>query len=475
MAKLVTKFKYLKPARKKKGSFARYIATREGVEKIDDSQKNEPATEKQRQLIEKIITDYPDVKGLLEYEDYMIKPTVGNASELIFRGFEESAVSILDSKTYADYIATRPRAQRFGSHGLFSDEGKAVNLRKVSDELNLHDGNVWTAIISLRREDAERLGYDNGERWRDMLRTQTQEFSEQFGIPMDKLRWFAAFHNEGHHPHVHLIVYSTDKTLGFLSKDGVLKLRSSFGREIFEQDLLSIYKDQTTYRDKLRKESSELIAEVVGRINKGNYDNPVLESKLVELSKALSAMNGKKVYGFLSSGTKALVDEIVDELASDERIAELYEIWYRDKDLVRSTYTDESSERVPLSKNTVFKPILNAVIREALNISEEIYGSNSELKYESDKPISQSEDEEYERFCEYLPLDYSNPIISQRVYNTSTGKMPHVALSAFRLILYLSRMFQKQMEEERSREGMVDKKLRRIIEDKREAHGLKHG
>ena len=187
MAKLVTKFKYLKPERKEKGGFARYIATREGVEKIDDSRKNEPATGKQRQFIEKITADYPEVKELLEYEDYTAKPTVENAFELISRAVEQTADSVLDSKTYADYIATRPRAQRFGRHGLFSDEGITVNLRKVSEELNQHEGNVWTAIISLRREDAERLGYDSGERWRDMLRAHAQEFSNQLHIPFSVL------------------------------------------------------------------------------------------------------------------------------------------------------------------------------------------------------------------------------------------------------------------------------------------------
>ena len=188
MAKLVTKFKYLKPGKKKKGGYARYIATREGVEKIDDSQIHEPATEKQQQLIEKIVADNPEVTAMLEYEDYTSKPTVGNASELISRALEDIADSVLDEKTYADYIATRPRAQRFGAHGLFTDDGKPVNLREVSRELNQHEGNVWTAIISLRREDAERLDYNSGERWRDLLRSHSHEFSEQLHIPIPDRR-----------------------------------------------------------------------------------------------------------------------------------------------------------------------------------------------------------------------------------------------------------------------------------------------
>lgn len=412
MAKLVTKFKYLKPGKKKKGGYARYIATREGVEKIDDSQKNEPATEKQQQFITKITVDYPEVKELLEYEDYTLKPTVENASELISRAMEQVADDILDSKTYADYIATRPRVQRFGAHGLFTDDGKPVNLRKVSHELNLHEGNVWTAIISLRREDAERLGYDSGERWRDMLRAHAQEFSEQFHIPMENLRWFAAFHNESYHPHVHMIIYSTDTSAGYLSKNNVNNLRSSLGKEIFAQDLVCKYKEQTAHRDSLRTESRELAASIIAQINQGNYDNPVLETKLLELSKILSKTGGKKVYGYLNAETKALVDEIVDELAGDERLSQLYELWYQDKDFIRSTYTDEPAERVPLSQNEEFKPIRNAVIREAINISEDRFTVEDEEEVAvygaepTNIPLDESDEEELPqpRFSEFERL-----------------------------------------------------------------------
>ena len=413
MAKLVTKFKYLKPGKKKKGGYARYIATREGVEKIDDSQIYEPATEKQKQLIEKIVADNPEVTAMLEYEDnYTSKPTVGNASELISRALEDIADSVLDSKTYADYIATRPRAQRFGRHGLFSDEGITINLRKVSEEMNQHEGNVWTAIISLRREDAERLGYDSGERWRDMLRAHAQEFSNQLHIPLDNLRWFAAFHNEGHHPHVHMILYSTDKSYGYLSKEGVQNLRSTLGKEIFAQDLITKYQEQTAHRDSLRSESKELVANIIAQINEGKFDNPVLESKLLVLSKILSETGGRKVYGYLDADTKALVNEIVDELASDERLSQLYELWYQDKDFIHSTYTDEPAERVPLSQNEEFKSIRNAVIREALNISEDRFTVEDEEEVAESEaepiniPLDDGEEEEIPppRFSEFERL-----------------------------------------------------------------------
>ena len=398
MAKLVTKFKYLKPNPEKGlGGYAKYIATREGVEKIDDSQVYDPATQKQRQLIEKITADYPETKELLEYEDYTMKPTVGYASEFITRAIEVCSDSILDSKTYADYIATRPRAQKFGSHGLFTDDGKPVKISKVSRELNLHDGNVWTVIVSLRRDDAERLGYSSGESWRELLRSMCQDFSNQFHIPLDDLRWYAAFHDEGHHPHVHMIVYSANKSEGFLSQEGVQNLRSAFGRKIFAHDLMTVYREQTTHRDTLRSEGKEYLAEIVAQINDGSYDNPVLEQKLLELSRALSQTKGKKVYGFLDAETKELVNEIVDELAGDERLSQLYDLWYQDKDWIQSTYTDEPAERVPLSQNEAFKPIRNAVIREALNISEERFTVEDEdetAMTENVLPEDDSEDTE---------------------------------------------------------------------------------
>ena len=197
MPRLITKFKYMKPgsAGRSAGGYARYIATREGVEKIDDSQRHTPATFKQQELILRILRDFPEAEDSHEYRDYRREKTMGNASEFITRTLEENMDLIADSKTYADYIATRPRAERFGSHGLFTDDGVQVQLSKVSQELNEYTGHVYTTILSLRREDAVRLGFDNGSRWRDFLRSQTQTISENLKIPMDHLRWYAAFHN----------------------------------------------------------------------------------------------------------------------------------------------------------------------------------------------------------------------------------------------------------------------------------------
>lgn len=399
MAKLITKFKYLKPnVQLSVGGYAKYIATREGVDKIDESFKLTSVSVKQQQFIQKILKDFPDSKDSLEYEDYIKNPTVGNASEFITRTMEDNAYEVKQTKTYADYIATRPGAQKFGTHGLFTDDGVQVKLNEVSENLNQYGGNVWTVIISLRREDAERLGFNTGERWRDMLRSQTSLISENFHVPMQNLKWYAAFHNESHHPHVHLMVYSAEEKQAYLSKQGVMKLRSSFAKDIFAQDLLCIYEKQTEYRDELKGNIHEIVAEIISKINSGVYDNPKLEEMLLNLANRLTKTSGKKVYGYLKSDVKAIIDSIVDEIASDERISALYDLWYEQRESVIKTYTDALPKRVSLSQNKEFKSIKNAVMQEAMNIvTNRIitadYEENTNEKSESDFEPSDEETE----------------------------------------------------------------------------------
>lgn len=372
MAKLVTKFKYLKPygrdGKRNRGGYAKYIATREGVEKIDDSRKHAPATMSQKELIGKILKNFPDSRQMLEYEDYMGQPTIGNASEFITRALEDNAAYIMGKKTYADYIATRPRVERFGSHGLFTDAGVEVNLSRVSEDLNKHSGNVWTVIISLRREDAERLGYNNGSRWRDMLRTQTEALAANLKIPMENLKWFAAFHNESHHPHVHLLAYSVIENEGYLTPKGVSNLRSAFARDIFAQDLLCIYEKQTMHRNTLKENSRKIMEETLKALEHGSGGNPRMEELLVTLNERLSRTSGKKVYGYLKADVKDIVDAITEELAEDERIKTLYNLWYKQKEAVIQTYTQELPKRIPLAENKEFKSIKNMIIQEAMQL-----------------------------------------------------------------------------------------------------------
>ena len=408
MAKLITKFKYLKPsARQSVGGYAKYIATREGVEKVDDTFKTDPPTEKQKKLIAKILHDFPDSSSMLEYEDYLNEPTLGNASEFITRALEDNAHDALDTKTYADYIATRPRAERFGSHGLFTDDGVRVKLEDVSRELNEYEGNVWTVIISLRREDAERLGFNSGERWRDMLRTQTETIAKNFKIPVEDLKWYAAFHNESHHPHVHLMVYSSEQTKPYLTQKGIMNLRSAFAKDVFADDLLSIYEKQTEHRNVLRAQSRDVIAEIVSRINSGAYDNPALEYKLLDLADRLSKTSGKKQYGYLKADVKAIVNGIVSDLASDERISSLYDLWYEQREEVIRTYTEELPERILLVDNPEFKSIKNMVIQEAPNISaDRVIADEQDEQAEVNAETSEPETDEVEE-QEYAPAPRS--------------------------------------------------------------------
>lgn len=434
MARLVTKFKYLKPNRKvSAGGYAKYIATREGVEKIDDTKKFAPATTKQKNLIEKILKDFPDSKDMFEYVDYLEKQNVGSASDFISRVMEDYAYEISGRKAYADYIATRPRAERFGSHGLFTDDGVQVQLSKVTEELDKHKGNIWTAIISIRREDAERLGFNTGTRWRDMLRTQTEALAKNLKIPMENLRWYAAFHNESHHPHVHLIAYSTVENEGYLTQKGVENLRSSFAKDIFQQDLLCIYERQTEHRDKLRAEARDIVEDLVSKINSEIYISASIQNKLLELADRLSKTKGKKVYGYLKPDVKALVDSIVEELASDDRIKKLYDLWYEQKENTIRTYTDEMPQRIPLVDNKEFKSIKNAIIKEALklNLTEDEVEKNENT---DEEPVLN-------------PFEYEENTSAESVFDSDKGVLyPHysiktnrnsVAVSSLYLLRYL--------------------------------------
>lgn len=471
MPRLVTKFKYLKSNRKvSAGGYAKYIATRDGVDKIDDTQKFAPATTKQKNLIEKIIKDFPDCKEMFEYADYLEKLNMGTASDFISRAIEDNAYEIEGRKSYAKYIATRPRAERFGSHGLFTDDGVQVQLSKVSEELNNHKGNIWTAIISICREDAERLGFNTGTRWRDMLRTQTATLAENLKIPTQNLHWYAAFHNESHHPHVHLIAYSTVENEGYLTQKGVENLRSSFAKDIFQQDLLCVYEKQTEHRDKLRAEARYVVDDLVSKINSEIYINSSIQQKLLELADRLSKTSGKKVYGYLKPDVKALVNSILEELANDIRIKKLYDLWYEQKENTIRTYTDEIPDRIPLAKNKVFKLIKNAIIKEALKLK-----------------LAEDEVEEIENVDEESvlnPFEYEENTSVESVFDSGRGVLyPHysiktnrnsVAVSSLYLLRYLCNIIQNQLRfEEKQKVQRTDKKLQQKINDKKQAQGLK--
>ena len=370
MAGIIFKWRYLKAGASGRHSenLIRYIAQREGVEKLDDSWKHRPVTKAQTELITQILSDYPDAKDSFEYQDYEKSRTAGAASEFITRAIEERVDLIGKRENYVEYIAKRPRVERHGSHGLFTDDGVPINLSAAAKEVANHKGVVFTEILSLRREDAVRLGYDKGSAWRDLLRSQTDAMAAAMKIPLTDLRWYASFHNESHHPHVHIVAYSAGRE-PYMTEQGLHKLKSVFARQIFKQDLLQVYTEQTKQRNTLTQKSRDVLADIIGRINSGSCDNPIVADLLVKLSEQLKHCKGKKVYGYLPQAGRNIVNAVVDELAKDKNIAALYDLWYEQRDKITGTYRNTPEQRIPLSQNKEFKAIKNAVIQEAMNIA----------------------------------------------------------------------------------------------------------
>ena len=363
MARLILKSPYLKPGGKKSpGGYLKYIATREGVEMAEDTSRHLPATADQQKQIAKLLKQHRDCKDTHECQDYLANPTRGNADAFI-SGIMELHGDAPQRDVYLRYIDERP-----GSNGLFTDEGIPIVLSQVQKEMNEHPGNIWTHIISLRREDAERLGYNNPDAWMHLLRSQRNMIAQQMKIAPENFRWYAAFHNEGHHPHVHMMAYSVNPNEAYLSTKGIDTIKSNLAQEIFRQDLLQIYQKQTDLRDELRQESRDRITEIVDAINHGSFDNPQMQMLLVLLADRLAKARGKKQYGYLNAGTKKMVDAIVAELSKDDRIQELYSLWYAQKEDVLRTYTNKMPERIPLEQEKEFRTIRNAVVQAALQL-----------------------------------------------------------------------------------------------------------
>ena len=321
-----------------------------------------PATTDQQKQIAKLVKQHRDCKDSHEYQDYLASPTRGNADAFI-RGIMELHGDAPQRDVYLRYIDERP-----GSNGLFTDGGVPIVLSQVQKDMNEHPGNIWTHIISLRREDAERLGYNTTDAWMHLLRSQRNMIAQQMKIAPENFRWYAAFHNEGHHPHVHMMAYSVDPNEAYLSTKGIETIKSNLAQEIFRQDLLQIYQKQSDLRDELRQESRDRITEIVDAINHGSFDNPQMQMMLVQLADRLARANGKKQYGYLNTGTKQLVDAIVAELTKDSRIQKLYSLWYEQKEDVLRTYTNKMPQRIPLEQEKEFRPIRNAVVQAALQL-----------------------------------------------------------------------------------------------------------
>ncbi len=363
MVKLILKSPYIKNTGNA-GGYLKYIGTRENVELVPDAR---PPTKRQTQLINKLLQDFPNCKNSYEYSDYHATPTKVNASALITMALESNWDAIQSSEVYMKYIATRPRAERFGSHGLFGDED-TVDMVKAMSELENYRGNVWTHIISLRREDAERLGYNNAAVWKNLIRTHRNEIAAAMKIPVNDFRWYAAFHDEGHHPHIHMMAWSAKAGQAYLSRDGIEMIKSKLTNDIFCEEMMHLYEQKTVARDELVQEARQAMLELVQKMREGLCSQPKAEQLIWKLSMKLETVQGKKSYGYLPKSVKKLVDNVVDEMERLPVVRGCYEWWLELQGKVQSYYTEEEIKRFRLSQQKEFRQIKNAVINEALKL-----------------------------------------------------------------------------------------------------------
>lgn len=367
MARLIVKSPYFKGGgAKPAGGYLRYIATRERVEILPDDR---PPTKRQTQLIEKLTKDFPDTKTLLEYGDYAAHPTKFNASQFLTLAVEENWGKVQELDGYAKYIATRPRAERLGEHGLFGDED-AVDLNAAMAEVNSYTGNIWTHIISLRREDAERLGFDHADAWRALLRAHRNDIAESMHIPPEDFRWYAAFHDEGGHPHVHMMAWSKTPGQAYLNRDGIRKIKSVLTNQIFQQELLHIYEDKSQSRDELVRETRSAMLALAQKMQNSACDHPEAEQMIRELALELGSDKGKKSYGYLSKNLKQKVDAIVDQMELLPSVDECYGHWWKLQCRLNDFYAEKERQRPPLSQQREFRQIKNAVLQVAEQVRQ---------------------------------------------------------------------------------------------------------
>ena len=328
MPKIIVASRYLKPAAKgTRGNLVKYIATRETVQKYSPKQKNVSVTENQKQLIFELLKINSDGKKLPEYSDYLKNPSKENASELFSELLEQSADMITDKEILVKYVAERPGVEKIGNHGLFSDSDDEIILAQAQKNIAEHQGNVWSHVISLTREDAERLGYTTPEIWRNLIMRHNDNIAKAQNIRLENLRWYAAFHNTAHHPHIHLLVYSTNIKEGFLTENGIEQIKSAFANDIFHNELYQVYEKQTAVRNQLRSEAENVMKNLLSEMQNNNQFDSQLEQLVLKLQSQLCNSKGKKVYGYLQPNVKKTVERLVSELAKNPVLKKMYEEW----------------------------------------------------------------------------------------------------------------------------------------------------
>ena len=464
---------YLKGGRDaaKLSNRARYIATRPGVEVLRGEHSEQPATKKQQAYIQRLLRDFHGADELLEYEDYRNAPTQGNANAFIRQVQEDFAEPMSRMENYLDYVSHRPGVQMDGEHGLWCAGGKVRNLSQAVREVAEHTGSVWTPVVAIRREDAERLGYNDADSWRHLVCACAPEIARGYKIPLEHLRWYAAFHRKEDSVHIHMVVFSSDPKEGYLTRQGIQQVKSAFGRRIFRQDLLHIYEQKTEYRDALGRDAERTMAELIAQMETGQLQNENLEQPILELSRRLQNTKGKTVYGYLPPTAKALVDAIVDELAKEERVAAAYDLWNQMREEVCRTYSEQLPERLLLSKQKEFKAVRNMVVREVLQLGRGEHPTADEIVHmptPSGTPPAQSG----------LPYGAHHPqqeaAHHQRTQTHRAVSHADTARCVLQLFHSMGRIFREQSASDAIQTGLhIDRKRRRMLREKRMALGHK--
>ncbi len=372
MPRLICTSRYIKNSKSKNaGNLIKYMGTREGVEKLSNGYDNSPATQKQHSLICELLKAYPPAWEYPEFQKYITEHSKGAATECINAFIERNADQIQDVKKLVSYMAERPGVEKLGKHGLFSQTDDKIDLDKVCDEIASHDGVIWTHVVSLTREDAERLGYNKAAAWRELVRRNAIQIAEAHKIPISEMKWYAAFHNTTHHPHIHLVVYSENIKHGYLTKKGIDSLHSIFANDIFRNEMYHLFTLQTQMRNEVKREAQQRIEELMKRTTESAPCSENMFFLISQLTEQLKKHKGKKLYGYLQKDNKNTVDAIVRELAKDNRIADFYAEWNNINRQKLSIYHDKPDSDIPLEDNKEFRSIKNAIIRAVLELESD--------------------------------------------------------------------------------------------------------
>ncbi len=366
MAKIIVSCRFQKSA-KDMADLIRYMATREGVEKLPSGEKYNLATSKQHDLILSVVKHFPQSKKFLEYDDYYAMPTKENANEFLDAVAERYADRADELKGLVNYISNRPGVEKLGSHGLFTQFDLPIDLDTVADRVAAHDGVIWTEVVSLRREDAERLHFNNAEVWKNLVRRNMNEIAQAHRIKVEDLEWYGAFHNTTHHPHIHLVIFSKGQE-GFLSEKGIKELRRAFGQDIFRDEQYKLATIETGYRNELKDNLAELLQQIQIRQSIPNADYYLF--LLRKIKDELQQQKGKKLYGYLPRKLKKLVDFALREFAKDSDLAEIYSKWNEvNREKLSLYYDTKDKPDVPIEKNQELRSLKNMLIRTALSMN----------------------------------------------------------------------------------------------------------